>query len=340
MSIKKHLCGKCDFVEDTKIENRLEFIPVKGENTEVNSSVRICSKCGEDIFDDELENNNLTFAYDIYRRKHSILFPEQIKAIREKYSLTQQNLARLLGWGEVTLSRYENGSLPEESHNNLLKLIQDPFNMQKLFDENGSSLSPNAHKKFSQRLEEILLAKTPEKIMEIVNFSNKRNLPGALTGYIRFRPEILMEMVVFFASKSGGVLKTKLNKLLWYSDFSHFHKYTVSISGATYIHLPFGPVPDQYELFLYSLTGEKDLICEEKDFGNGLIGENFVAQREVRSEVFSQQALGVLEAIYELFRAYTSKSISELSHKEIGYVKTGIGEPISYEYADELFISI
>ncbi|KAF0250285.1 MAG: hypothetical protein FD167_307 [bacterium] len=104
--------------------------------------------------------------------------------------------------------------------------------------------------------------------------------------------------------------------------------------------MPFGPVPDQYELFLYSLTGEKDLICEEKDFGNGLIGENFVAQREVRSEVFSQQALGVLEAIYELFRAYTSKSISELSHKEIGYVKTGIGEPISYEYADELFISI
>lgn len=338
--MSKYLCGKCDFVEETRIENRIELIPVKGENTEVNSSVRICSKCGEDIFDDELENKNLTFAYDMYRRKHNILFPEQIKGIREKYSLTQQNLARLLGWGEVTLSRYENGSLPEESHNNLLKLIQDPFNMQKLFDENGSSLSPNAHKKLSQRLEEILLAKTPEKIMEVVSFSSKRSIPGALTGYIRFRPEILMEMVVFFASKPGGVLKTKLNKLLWYSDFYHFHKYTVSISGATYIHLPFGPVPDQYELFLYSLMEEKDLICEEKDFGNGLIGENFIAQREIRCEVFSQQALGLLEAIYEVFKTHTSKSISDLSHKEIGYAKTKSGEPISYEYADELLINL
>lgn len=338
--MSKYLCGKCDFVEETIIENRVEFIPVKGENTEVNTNVRICSKCGEDIFDNELEDKNLTLAYDMYRRKHNILFPEQVKAIREKYSLTQQNLARVLGWGEVTLSRYENGSLPEESHNNLLKLIQDPFNMKKLLDENGSSLSQNAYKKVSQRLEEILLAKTPEKIMEIINFSNKKNAPGALTGYIRFRPEILMEMIIFFAGKQGGVLKTKLNKLLWYSDFYHFSKYTVSISGTTYIHLPFGPVPEQYELFLYSLMEEKDLICEEKDFGNGLIGENFVSQRGLKGEVFSQQTLELLEAIYELFRTYTSKSISEISHKEVGYIKTKMGEPISYEYADELTIAL
>lgn len=338
--MKKYLCGNCDFVEHTRVETRIERVPVKGEDTEITSNVRVCSKCGEDIFDEELEEKNLTIAYDIYRKQHNLLFPEQIKAIREKYSISQQNLAKLLGWGEVTLSRYENGSLPEESHNNLLKLIQDPFNMKRLLEENPTSLNEKAYKKLSEKLEELLLGKIPEKIMEVVSSSKKKSQVGAFTGYTRFRPEILMEMIVFFAAKPGGVLKSKLNKLLWYSDFSHFRKYKVSISGATYIHLPFGPVLDNYEIFLYSLSEDGCLTQIEQDFGNGFIGENFVAEREVKKEAFSLQALGVLESVYELFKTHTSKSISELSHRENAYVNTKVGDAISYEYANELLISI
>lgn len=338
--MKKYLCANCDFVTETKVINRLESVPVKGEEIEINNSIRVCEKCGEDIFDEELENNNLNLAYDVYRRKHHILFPSEIKAIREKYAITQQNLARLLGWSEATLSRYENGSLPEESHNNLLKLITDPFNLQKLLVANSSYLSESAYKKLNKKLSEILENETPEKILEIVSISSKRTLPSELTGYVRFRVEVLMEMIMFFANKPGGVLKTKLNKLLWYSDFTHFRKYSVAISGAKYIHLPFGPVPEQYELFIYTLIEEGDLTTTEIDFGNGMIGENFIAQRSPRKDLFSQLALEVLENIYELFKTHTSKSISELSHKEVGYIKTQLGEAISYQYADEMLVMV
>jgi putative zinc finger/helix-turn-helix YgiT family protein len=340
--MREYLCGNCNFVDEskTKIETRLEKVPVKGEDTEITSEIRVCSKCGEDIFDEKLEEKNLGIAYDIYRKKHNLLFPGEIKAIREKYSLSQNNLAKLLGWGEVTLSRYENGSLPEESHNNLLKLIEDPFNMKRLLDENPTCINEKSYKKVSNKLEEMLLARTPGKIIEVVSISNKKNQPGLLTGYTIFRPELLMEMIMFFAAKPGGVLKTKLNKLLWYRDFSHFLKYKVSISGATYIHLPFGPVPDNYELFLYSLSEQGSLTHIEQDFGNGFIGEKFIAEREVKKEVFSLQALAVLEGVYRLFDTYTSKGISEISHKEIGYIKTKTGEPISYAYAGELLVCI
>ena len=41
--------------------------------------------------------------------------PDEIKRIRKKYGLTQQAFARLLGIGEASMVRYENGQPPSTS---------------------------------------------------------------------------------------------------------------------------------------------------------------------------------------------------------------------------------
>ncbi|MDQ7792045.1 MAG: type II toxin-antitoxin system antitoxin SocA domain-containing protein [Candidatus Desulforudaceae bacterium] len=51
-------------------------------------------------------------------------------------------------------------------------------------------------------------------------------------------------MIKFFAVNDVRVLKVKLMKYLWYSDFLHFKRNTVSISGLSYVRAPFGPVPN------------------------------------------------------------------------------------------------
>lgn len=71
-----------------------------------------------------------------------------------------------------------------------------------------------------------------------------------------------MEMMIFFAHGASGTFKTKLNKLLWYSDFLHYHRNAVSISGATYHHLPFGPVPDHYDICLSILMQNGTLVMK------------------------------------------------------------------------------
>ena len=55
-------------------------------------------------------------------------------------------------------------------------------------------------------------------------------------------------MVLFFAHKSAGLLKTKLMKLLNYSDMIFYKENGLSISGLKYAHLPYGPVPDKWEI--------------------------------------------------------------------------------------------
>lgn len=57
-----------------------------------------------------------------------------------------------------------------------------------------------------------------------------------------------MRMVLFFAHESSELLKTKLMKLLNYSDMIFYKENGISMSGLKYAHLPYGPVPEHFYL--------------------------------------------------------------------------------------------
>jgi putative zinc finger/helix-turn-helix YgiT family protein len=154
--MKLYYCDACDKDVPTRVEERTEVLPVIGEPTEVLSVIRICLECGEDICDDELDTATLRKAYDIYRQRHNLIMPEQLKQLRELYGLSQRSLAALLGWGEVTVHRYENGSLPDEAHNQLLHLLKYPENMLRIAEMNGKRLHASARKKLFARLTDIM----------------------------------------------------------------------------------------------------------------------------------------------------------------------------------------
>lgn len=67
-------CENCGIVEEdeTLIIALVETIPVLGENITTTSNVRTCMKCGEELFDKELDEVSLQQAYDIYRKNHNI----------------------------------------------------------------------------------------------------------------------------------------------------------------------------------------------------------------------------------------------------------------------------
>lgn len=45
-----------------------------------------------------------------------LLTSDEIVAIRESYGLSQVDLAKLLGWGEATISRYESKAIQDEAY--------------------------------------------------------------------------------------------------------------------------------------------------------------------------------------------------------------------------------
>ena len=127
----KKYCEECGKEVNTKIITKKETYEVCGESIEVEAKVLVCSECGEEFFCEELDNATLVDAYNEYRRRHKLLFPEEIKEIREKYGLSQRGLAKLLNWGDKTIFRYENGFIQDKAHNSLLLFLREPQNMRK-----------------------------------------------------------------------------------------------------------------------------------------------------------------------------------------------------------------
>lgn len=169
-------CPKCEADVTTVVREVQETYPVKGEDIIIVAKVRFCKDCGEDIWDNELDSQNLLSAYAAYRKKHGLLQPSEIRAIREKYGLSQVAFARVLGLGDKTITRYENGSIADMAQNNLILLVQYPSNFKKLLEMNKKKISDTDYKTACAALES-LCCSVVYKEAQVYSFYNNINMP-------------------------------------------------------------------------------------------------------------------------------------------------------------------
>lgn len=325
-------CDLCDKDVETSVISKTEEYTIENETIAVDAKVRVCNECGNTIFDEELDQQTLVKAYSIYRQKHKLLTPEQIKNIREMYGLSQRAFAKLLNWGDRTINRYENGALQDKAHNALLVFLQDPRNMKDYILRNETGLDENKLKKLRERVETLINGSKPHGIticlLEIL-FNEEHSI---FNGFKVFDYDKFCNAVLYFASKAINLLKVKLMKLLFYSDFVYFRENGVSLTGSVYLSLPFGPVPKEHDLLLESMRLDK-LIEINKYLKDGYEYNEIVPLEPVSKDIFTQEEIDVLERVYTRFKDYGSKEIAEISHLEKGYIETKPCHEISYEYA-------
>ena len=136
-------CTHCNKEVLLREEQHCETYPVKGEDTTIEATVLYCEECGTEVWLSEIDDKNLEKAYEVYRAKHGLMKPNDIQAMREKYGLSQVAFARVLGFGDKTIARYENGSLQDEAPNNLMLLVRNPDCFMELFQKNKGKLTSN-----------------------------------------------------------------------------------------------------------------------------------------------------------------------------------------------------
>jgi putative zinc finger/helix-turn-helix YgiT family protein len=112
-------------------------LPVNGEEISVPYAVHLnCPKCAEIVLRFQDSKRLHEDAIAIYRKKHGLLSADEIHAIRERFGLTQADLARLLRLGANTVSRWESGrNVQTAAMDMLLQLIRDlPGSIDYLWD--------------------------------------------------------------------------------------------------------------------------------------------------------------------------------------------------------------
>ncbi len=333
----KKYCEVCGKEVGTKIITKRESYNVCGEAIEVDAQVLICAECNEEFYCEELDNVTLINAYNEYRRRHRLLLPEEIKKIREQYGLSQRSFAKLLNWGDKTICRYENGSVQDKAHNSLLLFLREPKNMRTYLAENEVMLDERQKNKLLEtvdKLEQNTEYRARRRFLDL--FASK--VPCEENGFKAFDYEKFCAMVLFFAHKSTELLKTKLMKLLNYSDMIHYKENGISISGVRYAHLPYGPVPENFDILLGAMAAEH-IARIEIFFDNGYEKHQVIPECDMPDGILSAEEIAVLERIYEKFEDFGSVDISNYSHKEKGYRSTKCGEIISYAYAKDILLN-
>ena len=102
-------------------------LPVNGEEIPVPAAAHLgCPKCGEVVLRFQDAKRLHQDAIAIYRKKHGLLSADEIRAIRERFELTQADLTGLLRLGANTVSRWESGrNVQTASMDMLLRLLRD-----------------------------------------------------------------------------------------------------------------------------------------------------------------------------------------------------------------------
>lgn len=146
--------------------------------------------------------------------------------------------------------------------------------------------------------------------------------------------EKLAELILLVAREAGGVVgATKLNKLLYFSDFSAVRRLGRPISGVEYQRLPFGPAPRCLQDVRARLSTSRAARVEETFDAFGHSTVELRPLREADLGAFDHEEIQLVKEVVAQLQAMTAVELSELSHREAGWQLVSEGATIPYPLA-------
>ena len=291
---------------------------------------------GYEYTTDDLNEINLSQVYNEYRAKYQLPFTDEIILIRKKYDISATKMAEVLGLGTHTYRNYESSEMPNESNARLIQLASDPHEFLKLLKIKKDIFSEKEYTKVCNKVNHLIQRNKENKLSKEELLFNT-TMPNEYNGYKQPNLDKFCQMSLFFAEKLQPY-KTKLNKLLFYSDFAHYKKKGFSISGVTYIAMNHGPVPKCFEA-LFDEAINQGLLDKHIEYYKDFEGERFFPSSDAifNADLFSDVEMETLNTIAEKFKSVTATEISDLSHEEKAWIDNNKNrKKILYQYAYEL----
>ena len=331
-------CPLCDKTHEIEERKRTTTIIIKGEEVTYEERFYFCANSDDDENEFEtgaMTNENLLNARNAYRVKMGLLTSDEIVAIRESYGLSQVDLAKLLGWGEATISRYESKAIQDEAYDTMLRLIKDnPLQTLEFLKKNSEKFSMvkrlEIRAKIVEKLDsygkEFLTRQTFEG--EYANFEE----PSDSNGFTMLDIDKIEAMVSYIAESVNNLFKVKLMKMLWYSDVISFGNSGHSMTGMVYRHEGMGALPVGH----YSLMNLENLNVKEEMSCNYDTMLHVYPTPNMDYSVLTDGEKAILDKVIIKFKDYKAKDIVDYMHDERAYKETKNGDIIPFSLAKEI----
>ena len=118
-------CPECGGGPVKYVELRREFL-VGRWKTEIDHECCACGACGVEFYEPHQMELSQQKAANVVRARMGVVHPGRIRALRQRYRLSQVQLERMLGVGAKMVVRWERGTvLPSLAASRLIEVLDD-----------------------------------------------------------------------------------------------------------------------------------------------------------------------------------------------------------------------
>ena len=278
---------------------------------------------GEEIFNREIEIENDNRLYNIYKKQKSLLTSTEIKEIRKKYNLTQKDYASIIGVGEITVHRFEKGSIQTEAVDSIMRLSNNPNNMYLLLLKNKNNITTSLYESTLNKVQELMTLKRHELIdinvfdTDLLSFKEENAIDVA-ENIIKIYNEKVDRLVKEYNIVPEYITNLKLQKLLYYVQAINLQVFEKIAFKEKIIAWSYGPVVNEvYQKYKENHSNEIKTEEKVKKLSSGL--------EKVINEVID--SYGSMEA----------NKLIDFTHEEEPWKNTEINKEIKTDIIKDYF---
>lgn len=152
-------CDNCMEEREYRLVKKIIKETIRGKEYRFRITSAICETCGEEVSINELIDLNEREIDSQYRHQEGIVSVEDIRKLMDLYHLGKAPLSIVLGFGEITITRYLEGQVPSKEYSDVIrKALTSPIYMKDLLECAKDKISGAAYRKAMesvQKLEEL-----------------------------------------------------------------------------------------------------------------------------------------------------------------------------------------
>ncbi|MGB8955736.1 MAG: type II TA system antitoxin MqsA family protein [Tumebacillaceae bacterium] len=330
-------CPFCEREHEIRVVQRRSQTIVENTPVEYEEEVYVCPVNKDSFVTKELLGKNLLSTRDSYRKLIGRLLSGEIKQIRNKYDLTQKELSNLLGWGDVTIQRYEKKLVQDETYDQKMRLINDdPYFALDELERHKDRFSEQRYFEIKSRIKTIIKESGVYYLKKRVILSEYSDFmePSIQNGNTNLDLEKIDHVIRFLAKYTKHLYTMKLMELLWYTDVLSYKKYERAISGLVYMRFSLGVLPLAYQDLL-SFMCDSCISIDNELLENNIV-YRVIGTKDPDLRVFAPHEIAVLQEIVEKFVDKSERDLVQNIVQEDAYALSENDQVIPFSLASSV----
>ena len=273
---KATFCTHCGCDVSYSLDSTRESVMVRGLEFSYVEMHAYCNECGNQVYVPDVNDENVRAREEGYRKAAKLITVTEINEILEKYNIGAGPLARLLGFGDITINRYITGQIPSRTHSDILLRIRA------------------SHKEMEEYLE-----KGKDRISVIAYTKCRTALNDINSLYGSSRIELVTR---YLLCKAIDITPMALQKLLYFAQAFYYALFGEELFPDDCQAWAYGPVfPDIY--FKYREYGYNPIDRPTDSLGEDL-------------DELTTKEVSLLDAIIDSFGGCSGPVLREITHNE------------------------